>query len=705
MWLLVAHALAAPLRITPSPGATVEVLAVIDPGRVEVLVHKNTEDLRAQLGTEPLDGIRAWRVSDLGGEWLLTTWLSDPTATLVMTPENGVWTASTEPVGQVAMIDADQACDTEPHTALTPLHGKDMLHTFPADQFRPRMPRWSEAEVPEATWERISALRAHLDPTSARQFYALGSMHRDLGHMREAAYYFGQAAKLGVPDGLAVLQRASAQLAVGQWDAARASAADARAAGAEEEHVLEIEGYISLVTGDPDQTKTGRALANASTRAAPSLVAGALLLRSGCANEAETALIRAGNETDPSRAAMARLLLVDARLYGGDLRGAEQAIGEVSALHIPARWVPLLRARGRLLTLLRQSPDAWAAMVPELEEASHKPDDEGSESLWLLGQIGQLLGDSRLVLDSWGELVDRHRDFIAGEPGKRLADAWVARVRTLLSEDRELDALAMHAGVWRAGLLQHIVDPAPLRTLAAIDEKYGLYEPALDLMRASAQVEGQQGLDDRATILTIARLYWRSGRTDEAGETLDFLATRKPDPAFGARATLLRAALSEDADNLEAARTLYGSVTAPAAEAAEARLRLAMLNSHTDHCAEAIPVFASKPDPLPDAISAAQLADDEARCLANLERPTDAEAAAAQAVAALADPDAAAFAARLAAVPTDGKPRTDIWSRLREEDLAYAALKARLAGPAATPPENPKLPAAPTDGGGGAPTP
>lgn len=702
MWLLVAHALAAPLRITPSPEATVEVLAVIDPGRVEVLVHKNTENLRAQLGTAPLDGIRAWRLSDLGGEWLLTAWLDDPTATLVMTPDKGTWTASTEPVGQVAMIDAEQACDATPHTALTPLHGKDMLHTFPADQFRPRMPRWSEAEVPEANWERVWTLRGNLDRTSARAFYALGSMHRDLGHMREAAYYFGEAGKLGVPDGLALLQRASALLAVGQWEAARATAAEARAAGAEEEHVLEIEGYVSLVTGTTDQAAAGRALAAVSTRAAPSLVAGALLLRAGCANEAETALMRAGQETDASRYAMAHLLLVDARLHGGDLRGAEEAIGDVSALRIPARWVPLLRARARLLTLLRQSPDAWAGMIPTLEAVSRKPDDEGTEALWLLGQMGQLLGDSRLVLDSWGELVDRHRDFLAGEPGARLAGAWTARVRTLLAEDRELDALAMHAGVWRAGLLQHLTDPTPLRQLGEIDERYGLYEPALDMMRATAQVEGQQGLDDRTTLLTIARLYRRSARPDEAGETLDFLATRPADPVFGARAALLRAALLEDAGNLDGARSLYDTITAPPAEAMEARLRQAMLNSHTDHCAEAIPVFASKPDPLPATISPAQLADDEARCLANLERPTEAEAAAAQAVSALADADAAAFAARLAASPPSAKPRTDIWSRLREEDLAYAALKARLAGPA---PENAKLPPAPTDGGVGAPTP
>lgn len=709
MFALISLALAAPMQFSTSPGAEVEVLPVMVPGRVEVIFHRNRVDLRPQLGLAPIEGLRAWRLSDLGGEWVLTAWMWNPktslsltqtvTQTETQTGTQNLWIATVGPIKQVIPPEVPGVCAVDARTPLVPLHGKDMLHSFPPGMFLPDMPRWTAAEPEEpASWDKVAEQRRTLGPADARGNYAMGAMHRDLGHAREAAYYFATAVKFGAPGETALLQAAGAQLASGQWDAARATAAAARLADAADEPVREIEGLIALVTLDPEPATSGRALALASTRPAASLVAGGLLLRAGCATEAIPVLERAILVEAPERAAMARILLMDAHVLGGDIKGAESAMKDLSSRGVPKRWSGLLRARARLITLLQQSPNQWAALVPELEKIGRNRDEEGAESLFLLGQIGAALGDARMSIDAWGALVNHHRDLIAGEPGERLAAAWEARVKGLLSDDRELEALAMHAGVWRPGLLPHLKTTATLQELAVIDERYGLFEPALNLMKAISDMEGARGLDDRATILNIARLYRRSGRTAEATDSLNFLATRPPDPQLMAKATLLRAAIQTDLGEFEAARALYATVSSPPEDAAEARVRGALLDSHAGRCEAALAVLLAPPKPFPPNVPVAEAEEDTAHCLSALGRPIEAKAAAARAAAALVDADAAAFDGWVSRATTSDKAPGSVWSRLIAEDTAHASLKTRLTDEVPIKKDElPKEPAPPTD--------
>ena len=55
------------LRLTPSPGATVEVLPSVSPGRMDVMVYRNQVDLRVQV-EERGPGIRSARATDIGGD-------------------------------------------------------------------------------------------------------------------------------------------------------------------------------------------------------------------------------------------------------------------------------------------------------------------------------------------------------------------------------------------------------------------------------------------------------------------------------------------------------------------------------------------------------------------------------------------------------------------------------------------------------------
>lgn len=706
MWLFLRVALAAPLRLSATH-AVPEVLPVTVPGRVEILIRGSVPagesadlgdpaDLRSELGDVPIDGVRAWRLWDLGGEWLLTAWMRVPGTSLRFTRDGDSWVSdvlSAAPLLPAAV----GGCDATPRVPLVPLHGRDMLHEFPVTEFVPSLPRWSEGEPSDPSWDHVASLRRSLDPGDAHALYALGALHRDLGHAREAAYYFGVAVERGAPAAVTTLQRAGAELAAGDWEAARTAASDARGFLADDEPVREIEGVLALVTANPPPAGAGRALAAATARPQPSLLAGALLLSDGCATEAIPVLARATH--DPGHSPMARLLLVDALLLGGEVRSAESAMAELSDQQVPPRWAALLRSRAMLLTLLNESPDAWPTMVPTLEALGRGDDGAAAESLFLLAQIGETLGDTRLTIDSLAALVDRHRGLVAGEPGRRLAAAWQSRVTLLLAEGRDLDALALHAGAWRPGLLAHLADPTPLHQLAEVDERYGLYGPALDLMQTSFELEGGRGLDDRGSVLAIARLYRLSGRPTEATESLDFLALRPSDPTLAAEVAMLRAGLHADAGEVEAARALYATVRKPAPLWAAARLSAAMLDAHSGGCAEALPVLATPPDPLPASISRAELADDHARCLDALGRHDEARAVTSAAIGALVDADARAFAVRAAGTSTGAGP-ADVWTRLQAEDGAQVALQARLSQ---TREKRAQVAAEATDGKPGAP--
>ncbi len=685
--LLAGLALAAPLTLAPSPGAVTDVLPVMVPGRVDIVFHGNSEDLRPQIGTGTIDGVRSWRLLDMGGVWLLSLAMRDPTTTVAFNPTGTTLTAAITPIhpppppaprrrGRAAPTPESAMCDATPLTPLEPLHGRDMLSDLLPSIVTPELPRWSEAEPTDATWGKVDRLRRTLDPTDAKQYYQLGALHRDLGQAREAEYYFTAAGRLGAPPATAVLQRAGAQLAVQDWAGAASSASEARALGADEALLLRIEGIAKWMTPSEDPVAAGRALASTASSGAAALVAGELLLRGGCPAEAEAVLARSIHDSDGQVAAMSLRLLMDARILLGDLPGADAALQELTTSPEAQHWVPLLRSRSSLLNMLKQPPDAWAPMVPMLERVGRGEGDDANESLYLLGQVSEVLGDPRLAIYAWTTLADRDRRFMTGDPGLRLMRAWQSRVQTLLAEGKDLDALSVHDGLWRPGLAAHMVDPTPLYELAAAAGRLSMYEPALDLMRTASEIEGEHALDDRASILTIARLYRLSGRTPEAIQSLDVLASRPPDPVITAGLTLERAAIQEEAGDDDGAVALYNTVGSPPAEAAEAAVRRAMIDARDGRCDAALLVFGAPPDPFPAGLSRAEMDEDQARCLLAAGRVDEARVAAARAGTQLIDPDAMGFANW-----TAGKPLApgDLWGRIQGEDEAQSAFSERVA--------------------------
>jgi tetratricopeptide (TPR) repeat protein len=692
MWLWLAGiTLAAPLRFPAGPDATAEVLPPTNPGRIDILVHDRAANLRPPSGTPPADGIRAVRAMDLGGTWVVTLWPEDAGARASVRREGARWvvdlataTPPAEPAlaGPVPTADApDPGCGDVPAVPLVPLHGADMLQTFPASEFVPTLPGWAAAEPTEVSWDRVDALRTALFETPhvtdrAAGLYELGALHRDLGHAREAAYYFGAADAAGADHGLATLQRAGALLRAGEWAAAAEAAAAAARAGAPDAAALEVEGIATLFGGGAETVVTGRALAATSDTPETGLVAGALLLRGGCFAAAAAPLRRASTVDVPARAAMARLLLTDALVLAGDLDGADTVLGTLSEATAPHRWRGLMRARSGLLAILRMGPEAWPTVVPGLERAARTRDEEGAEALFLLGQLGERLGEPSLALASYTALVDRHRGPVTGEPGKRLFGAWRNRIEGLLADHRDIDALATHAGAWRPGLAVWLDDPAPLRAIADADERQGLTGPALDVLAAVADAEATRGLDDRATILAIAGLYRATGRLPEAVEALDVLARRPPDVTLAARATVLRARVAVERGDRPTARALYAEITTPPVVAAEAALRGALLAVDAGGCDPQLPLLLAEPGPLPPDLSAGVVHAALARSLAACGRSEDARVAAHDAATSLADPHAIGLSHWLAG--ERGADPKDLWSRLHDAEEAWQALRTRV---------------------------
>ena len=641
------------------------------------------------------------RVVDVGGIAVVTIWPKEPSAGIAVNRVRDTWEFSLvsgggAPVGERARVPGvsaglDPSCDERPAVPMVPLYGGDMTATFRPEDLYPALPRWGPGEGRNITWEQVADVRAELVAVRAANgpgrkaeegalAYELGALHRDLGYNREAAYYFGLAQASGVAPEVAALQRAGAHLLAHDWEQARTVAKAAASAGAPEAPALAIEAIASLFDVPPRGPAVGIALAAISPEPEHGLIAGALMLRAGCHSLAAAALERGAFAHIDIQVAMASLLVADARLLSGNIGGAEEALNELRAHQVPVAWQGSLAARSRLIAMLREPPTSWPTMIPALSARSRGWGAESAEALFLLGQIGDRLGDEWLALDSYAKLVDRWRPYVRGEPGRRLLAAWRLRTSDLLKGGEDADALAVHGGYWRPTLAAILDDPAPLSALARAYTRLGLHDAALEALTAVAGIEGRRKMDDRATILEIARAYDATGRLVELSDTLDFLAARPPDPKLNAQATLLRGRLHERRGQLDAARVVWLGITSPPEVAREAAYRVALLDAGSGRCGAALDRLPSDPEaesvPAPGILLAAR-----ARCLLVIGRIDEGRRTANAAAELLTDPNAVAALRYLAATPPTDSAE-DIWAKLARAQRSWEALAGTPSSPA-----------------------
>lgn len=711
MLLLMSLALAAPLRLTLSPEATLQLLPTVQPGRVEMLVYENRANLRAQVKNRRFDGIRRVWAVDMGDVWVVNAILEKPDQSLRIRQTEGSWTADVvrSAPTQSLRIDAPtleqlstappQQCQS-PRLPLAPLLGEDMSYGVDPDDFKPQLPRWTDAEPSLVSWDAVQELRAalfirHEHGEAAAAYYRLGALHRDLGHAREAAYYFGKSVEKGGEKGISELQRAGALLQARSWEAARASAWKAWKEGAAEEGVIEVLSVVALATGDQNAGTLGLALAHATARPDALALAGALLMQNNCAPQSIPILktaVQYLRRTDKKKAAEARMLLSDAFLLTNELDAAEDLMGQLSEHQLPENWAGVLRARGRLVGLLRQSPDKWSSILPSLLSQRSGLDTEAAESMFLAGQVQDWLGDDRAALESYLDLVDHHRRLTDGDVSRRLVQAWSRRTKRLYAEGRDVEAMQLHAAVWRPFLANKLDDPETLRLLAGSYQRLGLHYRAMAMLGMVAAVEGLQQRDDQGTVLQVAGLYLDMGHPELAEDTLTILRTRRLSPASTGAAFLIDGRIAEQKGLVEEARKFYGLAAAVPQSHIEATGRLAMMDAAENRCAPALPRLE---EVLADPAGRTRLGEGllrtlHARCLeqtGNLEGSTvEAFLASEQ----LSDPASKGLARHLSTrtaeqtqLPPPGGLRRpdppDIWTLVQDEDAAQREFLERVA--------------------------
>lgn len=722
----VPSAAAAPLELLVSPEASVELLPAVQPDRAEILIYGNRIDLRGQIKDGRFDGIQRINAIDMGDIWVVNARLLPGTGSLTLQPaiigSAGRWIAAPSPLPPGAPLSftapglaglesaAPPVCPAST-LPIVPLQKEDMSYGLEPLRFHIEPPRWTDAEPAVASWEAVAELRAalfvrHEQPDRAAALYRLGALHRDLGHVRESAYYFGQAAKqagaTASPDPalpLILLQQSSVLLQAARWEESRAAAWAAARAGAPEDAVLEILGVLELAESGPHAAATALALARASARPAALALAGALLMQEGCPAQAlpilQTALpwLR---RLDPRQATESRAMLADALILSGRLDEADDLLASIGERELSDDMAGILRARSRLIALLRLSPDQWSSMAPALDgfrNSATPSTTEAAESLFLLGQIQEWLGDDQAAIGTWQRLLDQDRRLERGEPAARLADTWSRRNARLYEEGRELEALALHLAVWRPGLSTLLDDPTPLRRLAGSWQRLGIYHRAVGLLGAVAEMEGRLKMDDQDTILQIATIYLQMGHPELTGDALQVLRTRAVRPETSGAVRLLEGRIAEQAGDAATARSRYAAAAAVPATAPEARARLAWLSVQDGDCTAALPgLEAALEDPgARESIGEGNLRAWRAECLSRRQNPEGAAVEGFLAAQALHAPSLQRLAAHLstenarrADVPVPGTPAPadppDVWSLIEAEEETAATFALELAG-------------------------
>lgn len=541
---------------------------------------------------------------------------------------------------------------------------------------------WAEAEPEIATWRALAQTRRALfgveDPEArARLLYRCGAILRELGQAREAAWYFAQASDLHAGDGgSAALQRAAVLVETGRNEAAVDAARAAGRLGAPEDAIAEILVAAWAASDDPAALPAARELLGLTARPLPTLLAAQVLSRHHCDSESILAYRRAAAALDGEAGAVARLGLADALLATGDPAGATSVLGDVRAAELRPSWRDLPRVRGQLLALVGERPSSWAAAEPGLAGSARDTGVAGLDALFLLGQVRERGSDPSGALSAYAMLVEREPLLAGGEPTKRATALWERRTVAFLQVGDTFSAMALHGGAWRPEMATHVDDLSLLVAVAEAYDRGGLTDAALDVLRTVVAERGARGEETVTTGVTVARLYLRAGRVQEALDSARWLAAQPLSPAERAEVALVEGEALALAGRTEEARRAFARADGP-----RAALALGMLEEAAGRCEVALPLLSAHVATTDQAPAHGALA----RCLRAVGRDEDAAAAVLDA-AGRSEPDAgfsAYLAARLAgdaapAVLRDAASATGgVWSALAREDAEHAAFRRR----------------------------
>lgn len=705
--LCVGIAGAGELVLQVDESATTSVLPTVAAGRIDVAVHQNQSDLSSQVhALHTRDWITAARAIDTGGNWVVTFWLAHPKDGVALETEPGKLTFTPVPgaapvapelpaAESLSSILAGKArsvrCEAVPlPLPLLPPDAEAALLTSPLP--RPETPLWTDAEPTVVGWSEIEGTRALLaqgegDP--ARLLYRLGALHRDLGHAREAAWYFGKvAAKDRSAGAIAYLQAASAFLTVGEWERAEGAAKLAADAGAPPEHVLHVLGAISAHRFPGQGGALGRSLAATSPNPEALLLAGQLLLEAGCGTESLAVLHRALPYLNRRDAAVATLWAADSHMLLGDLDAAARTYAEVSARRLDPERAAILRGRTRILAIEQASAATWAGPLAELARDASENNPASAAALFALAQAYDILGENGESVQTYATLSRRFPSLVASVAGKQHWSALERRFDQLLDAGRDMDALALHRSGWDDGLIPHVDDPAALARIANAYGETEFPDAALATWRTVADIERVHKLDSRETVLAIANLYVEAGAFADA---LDSVAWLKRHPLPSARrgeVALLEGRAHVGLRDVAKARSSFGTALASASTQPAAAARIALLDADNGACPVAIEPLTTALAAPPAGVDPTSLSDALVRCHLAAGNPEAAAVPALVAAGATTDDGTRALrtwqASRLSPDAAGGKlaeaaaTSPGVWGQLAREEQAQREFAVRM---------------------------
>ncbi len=454
--------------------------------------------------------------------------------------------------------------------------------------------------VPDATVETSARLR-------------LAQAHLRLGMPHEADYYLRSVlaaeTNVALPADVHLLA-AQARLGLGDWEGARAHCVAASDLGAPPAWVLPCLGALAFETGVPAPTDVGRAIgALEPTDGNPThgvhLLLAAQLLASDhrygeAARLAERAIdaLKADISADLAgpatrdHLAHAWLTLGDARYLQADDEGATSAWTQASRLGMPR----LARLRRGMRELASQPRRTWGQSIPWLDRQTRDGSPVAVEAHYLLAQIETAYSDPAGAARRYSQIwdLDPERTLRSDVPERQL-EACEGRLMELAHDQRWADTLVFAKSCWRPELDWLAADTRAQESLADAWDGMGLVDPALKHQRRAVQVRNQLGRDDLPSLLDLADLYTRSGRPQEALETVEYIgssipAAQRGDPRIGLVEAEAWAALGEPDRALRLlVRGERASVERHPGVAARATTLAALLEARRGRCDRALP--------------------------------------------------------------------------------------------------------------------
>lgn len=644
-WVLQGTAFAAPptgsLTLQTTPNAQVERMPRTDPFTVQFVVRGNRTELHQQLERARarwLDQGHAVAVG--GGTWLVNLDVSSQEVTAQAEPIHGGWRFILEPAETLEVADQEETYDrlgpwpprlplSPPAVLPAPLHGQ-------ASTLLPEIaylgdPAWDREDpltldaLEDARWEMLGEGGAAAEPEHVLD---VGAGYLDLGLFREARYYLGQAIHSPhLPDASrakAAQMSAIAHLKLGAPREASASCRKGYELGADEAETLRCLARVELIAGGGNPTAIARSWATEHLDAAGHALVGGLYFADHRYEKAIPHLEAAAHQGSGAVAA----LLGDAYwLTGEEKRGAAQWS---QAVLLDPNMAARITAREGLAEMKRLGAPAWSRIVVPLERATrHDPAAAGDAHFGIsrvLAATGDLAGASEHLWAVWEAVPEAT---IRSDVPDRLLAACAGRIRYLGDRGRWLDTIRVYEACWRPELDRLAANNEPLRRVATAYDHLGLPEKGLVVLRRALAASLQERRTEDDELIHLAHLYVRTGKSEEALETLHHLLRPQP------HSWLAEGRARRQVGDLVGARRAFLQAST---ELPIGAVEAALIDAASGRCARALPPLKRAPTPILDPFSgpaadkASEVTLATARCLASEGDYVEAAAVAADAL-------------------------------------------------------------------------